>query len=1157
MIGKSKSETRRGIILTLVILGLFTVLAILPYQFGTKAGGKGLVQRTVSKEDAFPNYDIREDKEAADSLVRYRQATGKDASFAADTRDAFVRGENALQKSVPTLKVEYNTDLRIPEVIGTDAMGRRAFLTAATTPAGSKHSGALISFLKQNNSLIGASTEQIDGMNVFADYTNPDGNLSFVELEQNINGIPVFRGGVKAGFTKDGSLIRVINNFAPGLDYNSVPTNFGNPADAVTAAAGFIGHKLTQADQAANEKTSTDNKAVFGQGGEATTAEKMYFPTEPGVARAAWRVLIWQPVNAYYVIVDAETGTMLWSKNISNDQTSAATYNVYSTTTNLGQALDSPSPFNPGPLDPTTSPQAAAVSRSNVTLIGNEVAQGLSFNNNGWITDGTNGADGDTSGNAVIAGLDLVAPNGVDAPQNGTGRVFNFAYTPSFVTGGVPPPTGTEGGEALTLPAYRSGVVTNLFYLTNRYHDALYKVGFTELARNFQASNFSRGGAELDRVSAEAQDSSGTNNANFATPADGTSGRMQMFVFTNGTAPARDGSLDSNIVWHEFTHGLSNRLIGNGSGLTSTRAGGSGEGWSDLYAFLLGSKTTDPINGVYATGGYATYKCCGASTFTQNSYYGIRRLPYAPIGFTGGPSNRPFNPLTFSDLNTVTATDGAFPCSTLINCAGSPTEVHNAGEIWAVTGVEVWARFVTRLGHDAGTLKTMQLYTDGMKLSPLNPNFIQSRDAIIAAAAASPFAPEASADTADVREGFRLRGMGFGATDNGTAAGESFLVANAVVTDPFSVSDAAPGGNNNGFPDPGETVKLSVPVTNTTGVAINNVVVTATGGGNNSASYGTVADGATVTRQINYSIPPLQACGSTISVPLNLTSTTGSQAPTTKSFTVGQPVGGAPATFTNSTALTIPDSGVTVPYGTTVTASGLTGSKLIKLEITGITHSFPADLDMLLVGPGGQKFSLLSDSGNSGGVSNLTFTLSDAAAAQPSTTLWVAGNFKPVNLGAGDLFAAPAPAAPYLEAPSAGAASFASVFGTDGTTMNGVWTLYVVDDAAGDSGTMAGWKLTFESNNYTCSAFTAAGVTVSGRVLTSGGRGVRYARVAITDNGGNTRIVNTGPYGFYHFDEVESGQNYVISVMSRRYTYSPRILQVTDNISDVDFVPGQ
>jgi hypothetical protein len=266
----------------------------------------------------------------------------------------------------------------------------------------------------------------------------------------------------------------------------------------------------------------------------------MYFPTEPGVAVAAWRILIWEPVNAYYVIVDADSGTVLWRKNITNDQTQSATYNVYASATNLGKTLDSPAPGNPRTAAevPSNNFQANAVNRSNVTLIGNEGA--LSFNNLGWITDGTNGTDGTTDGNAVEAGLDIDGTNGVDpaGKANGTGRVFNFAYVPSFVTGNAPPPTGTEGGDPLTGATYRNGIVTNLFYLNNRYHDALYQVGFTEAARNFQNDNFGRGGVAADRVSAEAQDSSGTNNANFATPADGGRGRMQMYVFTNGTAPA-------------------------------------------------------------------------------------------------------------------------------------------------------------------------------------------------------------------------------------------------------------------------------------------------------------------------------------------------------------------------------------------------------------------------------------------------------------------------------------------------------------------------------------------------------------------------------------------------------------------------------------------
>ena len=127
--------------------------------------------------------------------------------------------------------------------------------------------------------------------------------------------------------------------------------------------------------------------------------------------------------------------------------------------------------------------------------------------------------------------------------------------------------------------------MTQLFYLNNRYHDELYKLGFTEPARNFQNDNF-RGGIANDRVSGEAQDFSGTNNANFNTPADGGRGKMQMYVFTN-TGGNRDGDLDGDVVVHEHTHGTSNRLIGNASGLTTNRARGMGEGWGDFYGLSL------------------------------------------------------------------------------------------------------------------------------------------------------------------------------------------------------------------------------------------------------------------------------------------------------------------------------------------------------------------------------------------------------------------------------------------------------------------------------------------------------------------------------------------------------------------------------------------
>lgn len=1066
----SKANIRWSFSLCIIGLGLAVALIALPYQFRSMAGDSG-VDRTESLEVGLAKmYDIREDTEAKNTLLAFRESQGKSALTVESHRKDFVLGEEALRLRRPDVKIEYNTDIRIPEVITPDVW--KAQIEFLTPPSNLKRSEILRDFVKQNNLLVGVTDQQADALKVTADYTNPNGYMSFAHLEQLIKGIPVFRGEIKAGFTKDGRLIRAINNLAPGLDYESLPTDFRAPLDAVKAAVAHVKYDLNKLDLNRDDKASNDLRVVFGQGDWATTAEKMYFPTEPGVARAAWRVLIWEPVNAYYVIVDAETGTTLWHKNITDDQTQTATYQVYGNSNSYLDVADSPAPLTPGPNDPSLGTQGALGVRTDHTLIG--IEGDLAFNNNGWITDGANSTDG----NSNEAGIDRNGINGVDAPMVGIpNRVFSSTWNP-------PPGNPVPGDDPLTAEAQR-GAVIQMFYIMNRYHDELYKRGFTEPARNFQALNFGRGGLEADRVSSEGQDSSGTNNANFATPADGGRGRMQMYLWT-GPTPDKDGTADGDVVIHEVTHGTSNRLHGNGSGL-GNQGGMMGEGWGDWYGHVMLAEPTDPINGIYTTGGYATHLL--GPTFTANYYYGIRRFPKAVIAFTGGPNRPgcnngpcPHNPLTFGHINsncdttlgtTATAITSAFPRNPVIATSGSCSQVHNAGEIWSSALWEVRALMVTRLGFTPGTTRVLQVVTDGMKLSPLNPMMLQERDAIIAAAAALPIAPEASADVVDVREGFRRRGFGFSAsTQSSTAVTEAFDFPNVQHVNPFSVSDAP--GDNDGFPEPGENVLLSVPVTNTTGAAITNVNANVNGGPN--VSYGTINDGQTVTMQIPYTVPPGATCGSLHQVQINVSSTVGAQTPVTREFRLGVPVGGAPATFTSSTLVTIPTgaptttSGPASPYNTNIVVSGLTGNKLIKLEITNISHTFPADLDFLLVGPGGTaKYIGLSDSGAGGDVTNLTFTLSDGATAQPSTTQWVAGDFRPYNTGANDAFVAPAPTGPYTNAAPGGADTFTSVFGTSGAALNGTWSLYIVDDAGGDFGTMAGWKLTFEANDFACS----------------------------------------------------------------------------------------
>jgi hypothetical protein len=660
------SERRTGVLISLSLLAAITALFVLPAVFVSGAGeqtGEGLFARTKSEDPGLPNYDIRTDKKAHEKIAEFRATQNGSAAMVADIRDGFVRAEEDLREKVPTLKIEYNSDLRIPEVIAPDPLMGKASLTSGGAVS---RVAVLRGFLKQNSGLVGVAGDQVETLTVAADYTNPDGKLSFVELNQSIDGIPVFRGEVKAGFSKNGEMFRVVNNLAPGLDTASLSSDFGDPSLAVKAAADSIGHTLRDFETRQNTAADQGNKAVFGEGDWATTAEKMYFPTEPGVAVPSWRVLIWQPVSAYYVIVDARTGTMLWRKNITEDQTQSATYQVYTNPIAMVNSAQSPAPLSPGPINPANGTQGTLLTRTNITRIGNEAPN--AFANNGWITDGANSTDG----NFNEAGIDRDGINGVDAPQPGDGpcpgagcRVFSSAWNP--------PPGNPPPGDIPTTPAAQRGAVIQMFYAMNLYQSEMYRLGFTEQARNFQHDNFGRGGLGNDRVSSEGQDSSGTNNANFSTPADGGRGRMQMYIFT-APDPDRDGTTDIDIVYHEVTHGLSNRLHGNGSGLSLNMSRGMGEGWSDFYAHALLSDSDDPLDGVYTTGGYVLV----SPSYFGNFYYGIRRFPKARMSFTGGPNNRPHNPLTFADIDgtQLNISDGAFAP----RGGGASDQVHNAGE---------------------------------------------------------------------------------------------------------------------------------------------------------------------------------------------------------------------------------------------------------------------------------------------------------------------------------------------------------------------------------------------------------------------------------------------------------------------------------------------
>ncbi len=140
-------------------------------------------------------------------------------------------------------------------------------------------------------------------------------------------------------------------------------------------------------------------------------------------------------------------------------------------------------------------------------------------------------------------------------------------------------------------------------------------------------------------------------------------------------------------------------------------------------------------------------------------------------------------------------------------------------------------------------------------------------------------------------------------------------------------------------------------------------------------------------------------------------------------------------------------SGPASPYPATRTVSGVAGGITdVNVTIDGIWHERPDDLDLLLVGPHGQKVILMSDACGSLGVSGFGWQWDDEAAAPMpegnGTNVCGTRFHRPANYGSGDVWPAPAPTGPYSTSLSA----------FDLTDPNGEWSLFVNDDAAGNTG---------------------------------------------------------------------------------------------------------
>ena len=592
-------------------------------------------------------------------------------------------------------------------------------------------------FLKNNNELFALSSADVTNLQVMKE--DVDQGTTFLDYVQTVGGLKVFEGQVQVVVNKYGQVLNVREGFLVDQPPAKLKASLSEQK-AIAKALEYSGRTVFPSFAETESRASRGDTARFANPLDLGFEE---ISSELNVVRVrdesllAWHIYAEVgPEEWYEMLIDAQDGELLLRHNIYVFEAQGTVY--------------------------TEAPDKGA--RLLVSFVGDTTINTAA----GWM-----GTSTVTTGNNVEAYLDTDANNAPD-PNNGAGlsnghaSAANQDFTFPFSTT-VDPRT------------QQAAVVTNLFYYNNIMHDFSYRLGFTESARNFQTNNFGRGGTGNDSVRAEAQDGSGTNNANFATPPDGSRPRMQQFLFTSPN-PDRDSSVDGDVVFHEYGHGISNRLIGNGStALSGTQSGAMGEGWSDYWAIT--------INNDGAVGEYVT-----------NNPNGIRRAAYTVPAAAVHDS--------YADVGA-----GGF-------------EVHRDGEVWAAT---LWD-----LRTQLGAALSDRLVLNGMKFTPNRPSFLNARDGILQADQDL----NAGANRCAIWAVFARHGMGVSAVGNDgtTHVAATDVPADCGGTCTFSISPTSAN-----YPAAGGTGSVSVTTSascNWTAVS-NNSFVTITSGASGTGS-GTV-----------------------------------------------------------------------------------------------------------------------------------------------------------------------------------------------------------------------------------------------------------------------------------------------------------------------------
>ena len=396
------------------------------------------------------------------------------------------------------------------------------FLCLTTSQAQSEQA-IIQEYLQQNTSKWLVQAADFNGIEITSTASSKAEGVKHYYVRQTLNGLPVVNG-VGSATIKNNRVIAATGQFQDLPDQFSVE-HIITVESAIQFASKIVGVEYQSTPIL--EENKKNHVYLFDKGSisQVNIPVRLMLNMNGKSPELVWDLSI-HPIKGdhwWSLRISAVTGELIfindWVSQCNFDSCEKDEHEHH-TASNISKLMPPPPP--PG-LDqymvyalPIESP-----SHGNRSLVINP--SDATFSPYGWHDiDGTNGDEFTiTRGNNVFASDDI---NNDDAPgyspDGGPSLNFNYAYD-SLV--------GVQGNL--------DAVITNLFYMNNMMHDIWAYYGFDEESGNFQELNYSGSGLGADPVLADAQDGSGTNNANFGTPPEGESPRMQMYLWTSSNVP--------------------------------------------------------------------------------------------------------------------------------------------------------------------------------------------------------------------------------------------------------------------------------------------------------------------------------------------------------------------------------------------------------------------------------------------------------------------------------------------------------------------------------------------------------------------------------------------------------------------------------------------